>query len=286
MALFSYRELQLSQSSAYSRNEQCSSSCHPASPRPSSRQKSTLTSIPCCTLRQCDLQLLAHRRDSTRQRKHHPVPRHRHPRILGHGKRVRGPGRRTRRQGNPPLVRVDRMRRTGHADHAERGACHVGRDGESGADGDAGRRNAVDDRTGSEAAGAGVEVWRIPNLHVEVIGGAGAAETAPPVAHGPVEEKNRNGVVVAGDGGRRHLGEGVAGRIEEFGDILGRGVREGDSGDLATGDKDGAVGEDDRVGEGTRVGHGADGLNGGSRRRGAERDDVGVAGGVGILVVR
>ena len=84
--------------------------------------------------------------------------------------------------------------------------------------------NATDDRTGSQGTGAGVEVWRVPDLHVEVIGSACAAETAATIADGPVIEEDGNGVVVSGNGRGCHLREGIGGRIEEFGDVLGRGV--------------------------------------------------------------
>ena len=177
------------------------------------------------------------------------------------------------------------MRRASHANHTERSARSSSGDGESLANGDACDGNAINDGTGSEGAGAGVEVWRVPDLHVEMIGSAGAAETAASVGHGTVEEKEGNRVIVAGDRSRSHLGEGVGGRIEELGDELGRGVGEGNSGDLTTGGKDGAVGEDNGVGEGASIRHGADGLNGRSRGWGTYRDDVGIGGGVGALVV-
>ncbi len=57
-----------------------------------------------------------------------------------------------------------------------------------------------------------------------MIGSARAAETAATVAHGTIEEKDGNGMIIARNRCRSHLGEGVAGRVEEFGDKLGRGV--------------------------------------------------------------
>ena len=119
-----------------------------------------------------------------------------------------------------------------------------------------------------------------------MIGGAGAAETAATVAHGTVEVEEGNGVIIAGNRRGSQFGEGVGGRIEEFGDILGRGVGEWNRGDLTAENSDGAVGEGDTVSEGASVSHGADGCNSGGGGRCAYRDDVGVGGGVGILVVR
>ena len=215
----------------------------------------------------CHLQLLAHSRYATRQRPHHPVPRQRDTRIRRHGERVRRPRRATRRQGNPPLVGIDRVRRARHANHAERIARLVGGDGECATHGDTAGRNAVDDRTGGEAAVVGVEVWRIVDLRVEMIRGAAAAETAATVDHGTVGHKERSGVVVARNGDRSHLGEGGGVRIEDFGGELGRVVGEWNGGDLTTDDQDGAVGEDDPVGKGASVRHGADGCNGRSGGR-------------------
>ena len=177
------------------------------------------------------------------------------------------------------------MRRAGHADDTKRTARHVGGDGERFAHPDRRDGNAVDDRTGRQRARAGVEVWGIPDLHVEVVGGAGAAETAAAVAHGAVVEQKGNRVVIAGNGCLSHLGESVGGRIEELGGVLRRGIGEGYSRDLTAGDEDGAVREDDRVGEGSSVSHGADGLDRGRRGRLADRDDVGVARRVGVLVI-
>ena len=177
------------------------------------------------------------------------------------------------------------MRCACHADHTERSARHVGGDGEGTAMCHACCGNASDDWTGSQGTGAGVEVWRIPDLHVEVIGSAGAAETAATITHGPVIEEDGNGMVVAGNRRGSHLREGIGGRIEEFWDVLGSGVGERDSGDLTAENGDGAIGEDDRVGEGASVSHGANGLDGGSGGRSANGDDVGIGSGIGVLVV-
>ena len=177
------------------------------------------------------------------------------------------------------------MRRAWHANHTERCARHVGCDWEGTAICDACNGNAVDDWTGSQGARSGVEIWRIPDLHVEMIGSAGSTEASAPVAHGAVEEEDGNRVIIAGYRYGSYLGEGIGGRIEEFGRVLGRGVWERNSGDLTADDQDGAVGENDRVGEGASVSHGADGLHRGSGGRRAYRDDVGVGGGVGVLVV-
>lgn len=89
---------------------------------------------------------------------------------------------------------------------------------------DASGGNTTDDWTGSQGTRAGVEVWRVPDLHVEVICSAGAAETAATIAHSPVIEEDGNGMVIAGNRRGGHLREGIRGRIEEFGDVLGRGV--------------------------------------------------------------
>ena len=177
------------------------------------------------------------------------------------------------------------MRRARHADHAERVARHVGRDRERAADGDGAGGNAADDGARREAAVVRVEVGRVVDLRVEVVGGAIAAQAAAAVDHGSVGHEERGGVVVARDGDRGHFAEGVGGRVEDFRGVLGRVVGEWNGGDLAADDQDGAVGEDDPVGKGASVGHGVDGCNGGSGRGGAKRDDVGVTGGVGILVV-
>ena len=114
------------------------------------------------------------------------------------------------------------MGRAGHADQTKGTARHVGGDGESFAHSDASNRNAVDGRTRGEGAGAGVEVRGIPDLHVEMVRGAGAAETTASVCHGTVVEKDGDRVVIAGHGYRSHLGEGVGGRVEELGRELRR----------------------------------------------------------------
>ena len=67
-------------------------------------------SYPPFPLGQCHLQLCADAGDPACQRPHHPVAWHSHPRIRRHSERVRGPSRSTRRQRNPPLVGIDRMR--------------------------------------------------------------------------------------------------------------------------------------------------------------------------------
>ena len=157
---------------------------------------------------------LAHRRYPTRQRPHHPGTGYRNTRILGDRECIRSPCRPSWRQGDPSLISIDGMRRAGHANHAERTTRDVGCDGESSAMGDGPRRNAIDNRTCSQGAGAGVEVGRVPYLHVIMIGGAGAAETSATVAHCSVHEEDTDGVIIAGNRYRSHLGEFERGRIE------------------------------------------------------------------------
>ena len=118
-----------------------------------------------------------------------------------------------------------------------------------------------------------------------MVGGAVAAETAATVAYRTVEEEEGNGVIVARNSHRSHFGEGAGGRIEEFGGQLGRVVRERNSVELTAGDEHGAVGQDNRIGEGASIRHGIDGFHGGNGGRGAYGDDVGIGGGVGVLVV-
>lgn len=84
--------------------------------------------------------------------------------------------------------------------------------------------NAIDDWAGGQGARAGVEIRRVKDLHVKVIGSACTAETAATVAHGPVVEENGYGVVVARNRRGSQLLEGIGGWIEKFRDVLGRGV--------------------------------------------------------------
>lgn len=77
---------------------------------------------------------------------------------------------------------------------------------------------------GSQSTRAGVEVGWVEDLQVEVVGSARAAETAATVGHGPIIEEDGNGMVIAGDRRRSQLRKGIGRWIEEFGDVLGRGV--------------------------------------------------------------
>ena len=118
-----------------------------------------------------------------------------------------------------------------------------------------------------------------------MIGGAGAAEATPSICDGTVEEKEGSGVVIPGNSRRGHFRKGVARRVEQFGRVLGGSIREWNRRNLTAGDEDGAVGQDDGIGKGALVVHGTNGLNGGRSGRSAYRDDVGVGGRDGVLVV-
>ena len=234
---------------------------------------------------QCHLNRLADRGDPACQRKYHVIPGQRHPGVPINRERVRGPARPCRRQGDAPLVRVDRVRRAGHADHAEGGAGPASGDGEGAAHFDRRGRDAADGGARGEGAAARVEVRRVEDLHVEVVRGAGAAESTAAVGHGAVVEEEGGGVVVTRDSRRGELGKGVAGWVEEFRDVLGRGVREWNGRNLTTHGQDGAVRQDDRVGKGACIGLRADGLDCRCSGGRAYRDDMGVGGSVGVLVV-
>ncbi len=178
------------------------------------------------------------------------------------------------------------MRRAGYADEAEAGGDGgVGVDGEGAADVDGADGDAVDDGTGGEGAGGGVEVWRVEELRVVVVCGAGAAEAAAAAHDGGVGHEEGGGVIGSRDGHGGELAEGVGDGVEKFGGELGGGVGEGLGGDLAADDEDGAIGEDDAVGEGTLIGHVRDCLHVRNVGRLAHGDDVGVRGGVGVLIV-
>lgn len=224
---------------------------------------------------------LAHPRYPVRQGKHHPVTRQRNPRIPIHCKRVRSPSRATRCEGNPPLIRIDRMRRARHANHTECVTRPGRRDGELSAHFDGSTGNAIDDGTRK----AIVKVRRIEDLHVEMISSAVAAETTATVRDTTVEQKESSGVIIARNRRRGQLGKGIGRRVEQFGHKLGGVVGEWNSRNLTTHDQNGAVRQDDRIAKGASVGHGADGLNRGSSGGCADRDDVGVGGGLGVLVV-
>ena len=91
-------------------------------------------------------------------------------------------------------------------------------------------------------------------------------------------------MVVSRNGGGSELGERVSGGVEQLGDVLAGVVAERVGVDLATHDKDRAIGEDDAVGESALVVHVPDGLGGGLAGGVADCDDVGVRGGIDVLV--
>lgn len=173
------------------------------------------------------------------------------------------------------------MRRARHANHTECGARPGRRDGERSAHFDRSSGNAIDDGTRKTI----IKVRRVKDLHVEMISSAGAAETTATVCDTTVEHKESSGVVIARNRRRGQLGKGVGRRVEQFGHKLGRGVGEWNSRNLTTHDQNRTVRQDYRVGKGASVGHGADGLNRGSGGGCADRDDVGVGGSIGVLVV-
>ena len=145
-----------------------------------------------------------------------------------------------------------------------------------------GGAQALDHGAGGGAAVGVEQVGGGVDLGVEVVGGAVAAEAAAAVEDRCVGEEEAGGVVVAWDGEGGHLGEGLGGGVEEFGDELWGLVGEADGEVLAAGDEDLAVGEDDAVVEGTREGHGRKGGYGWGDVGVGEGYDVCVGGGVGV----
>lgn len=223
-----------------------------------------------------------------RQRKQVPITRQRHPRILRHRHRhgARLIAARCRCQRDPPLVRIDRMRRAAEPDQRVlRHRWPRCGDAQLPAGGHLARADDVDDGSVRGRAVGVVEVGRAVDLAVGVVGGAAvAAEAAPAVEDRSVGEEEAGGVVVAGDGDGCHLGEGLGGRVPHFRDQLRGLVGEADGEVLASGDEDFAVGQYDAVVKGAREGHGVDGGDFRGCVGFGERNDVGIGGGVRVYL--
>ena len=158
------------------------------------------------------------RHPPTRQRKQIPITRQRNPRIPRHRHREARPTPR-RRQRNASLVRVHRMRRARQPDQGEaRDRRATRRDRQCSANLHTSCTDAIDDRPGCQRTGAGEQVRRAIDLGIEVVRRAGAAKPSAAVDNGGVWEEHSGGVVVAGNGDGRHLGEFLGGGVEHFGD--------------------------------------------------------------------
>ena len=195
------------------------------------------------------------------------------------------------------LVTVDRVGNGSHADDGE-GFGFAG-------DGEGKRVSPGADRLLSEvrdnrASGLGAvgveEVGRGEDLAVGMVdarvalggraaNGGDVAESAAAAEDCAIGHEDRHGVVVARDGLGSELGPFLGRGVEELGFQNGGGVGEDDGAALATGHKDGAVGQDDRVGEAARSSHVGNALDLGRLISLADGGDVSSGCGVAVGVL-
>ena len=161
------------------------------------------------------------------------------------------------------------------------GAVGRSRDGSSRVDGTGG---GVDDGTSGPRAVIVEKVAGAVNLSIIMVGGAGTAKTTSCTEDGGICEEKGRGVVVAGNRNRGNLVEIAGVNVVDFRGQLGRIIRERLAIDLTSNNHNITVGHDHAAGEDTLIPHVVDGLHCHIAARTCEGDDVGVGGGVDVLV--
>ena len=117
-----------------------------------------------------------------------------------------------------------------------------------------------------------------------MVGGARAAKTASCTEDSSVCKEKSYRVVVAGNRNRGDLVEIAGVNVVDFRGQLGRIIRERLTVDLTSNDHDIAIGHNHTAGEDTLIPHRVDGLHSHIAARTCKGDDVGVGGGVDVLV--
>ena len=236
---------------------------------------------------QRNLNGLADRRNTVVvQGEEEPVSRDGNTGIIGHGEGILGARGSRGRESDTSLIRVDCVGSAGLTDKGEALDGPAGGSGEGGANFEGIGADAADGWSSGQSTRGGVEVWRCEDLGIVVVGRAISAQTRASVDDSSIGQEEGNGVVVAGNGGRRKLLEGVGGRVEQLRNILRGIVTEGVGVGLTAHDEHGAVRQNDAVGECSRVSHVVDLLSACLRAWVANRDDLSIRSGIRVLIAR
>ncbi len=162
----------------------------------------------------CNLHRFSNTRHAKRvQRKQHPVPGQRNPRIIGYHNGIGLPVGGGRIQGDTTLVGVDCVGGASHSNQGKRLDSGTGGDCESATDFDAAAADAVDGGPSCTSTCGGEKVGGREELCIVVICRAGTAETTASVYDGTVHHEKSGGMVVPGHRNRVHLGEFLGRRI-------------------------------------------------------------------------